>query len=32
MLDLPEMQNLLRRNTSRRWVGNALRQKDGDLS
>ena len=31
MLDLPEMQNLLRRKWLR-WVGHALRRKDGDLS
>ena len=31
MLDLPEMQNLLRQKRLR-WVGHALRRKDGDLS
>ncbi len=31
MLDLPEMQNLLRQKRFR-WVGHALRRKDGDLS
>ncbi len=31
MLDLPEMQNLLRQKRLR-WVGHALRRKDGDPS
>ena len=31
MFDLPEMQNLLRQKRFR-WVGHALRRKDGDLS
>ena len=31
MFDLPEMQNLLRQKRLR-WVGHALRRKDGHLS